>query len=93
MYGLNHDFGSGRMRLVRYAYENPRLYDAIRSIATSGHGEPWLSAVWEAQAILSNDAVVIPICGYRFYAAMKAGLEGYQWYPDNRLGLYSLAWN
>jgi len=49
-------------------------------------------AVERTQRILNHDAVVIPICGYRYYVAMQAGLEGYRWYPDNRLGLYGLAW-
>lgn len=93
MYGLNHDFGQGRMRLVRYAYDNPDLYEAIRGIAGAGHGTLWRNAVRRAQGMLNHDAVVIPICGYRYYAAMKAGLEGYRWYPDNRLGLYGLAWS
>ncbi|GIW07118.1 MAG: hypothetical protein KatS3mg060_1923 [Dehalococcoidia bacterium] len=79
IYAIMHDFGPGRMRLVRYAYDNPALYDALRGIAEAGEG--WEEAVRRAQAILNADAAVIPICWSRFYVAHHRDLEGYRWYP------------
>jgi ABC-type transport system substrate-binding protein len=90
IYTIMHDFGPGRMRLVRYAYDNPALSDALRAIAEAG--ERWGEAVREAQAILNADAAVIPICWSRFYVAHHRDLAGYHWYPDNRLRLYDLQW-
>ncbi|MCS6921480.1 MAG: ABC transporter substrate-binding protein [Elioraea sp.] len=90
IYTLMHDFGPGRMRLVRYAYDNPALFDALRAIAEAG--ERWEDAVRQAQAILNADAAVIPICWSRFYVAHHRDLTGYRWYPDNRLRFFDLQW-
>lgn len=90
IYTLMHDFGPGRMRLVRYAYDNPALTAALRAIASAG--ERWDETVRRAQAILNADAAVIPIGWSRFYVAHHRDLVGYRWYPDNRLRFFDLQW-
>ncbi|MFN8534133.1 MAG: ABC transporter substrate-binding protein [Dehalococcoidia bacterium] len=90
IYTIMHDFGPGRMRLIRFAYDNPDLNAALRAIADAG--DDWERSVRRAQAILNADAAVIPICWSRFYVAHKKDLEGYRWYPDNRIRLYDLRW-
>lgn len=91
-YALFHDYAPGRMRLLRYAYENPEFYDALAKISTAGHGAPWLDAVHRTQRIIAADAVVIPICGSRYYVAHRDSLDGYRWYPDNTLSFFDLRW-
>ncbi|GIW09419.1 MAG: hypothetical protein KatS3mg061_0476 [Dehalococcoidia bacterium] len=90
IYTLMHDFGPGRMRLVRYAYDGQELATALRAIAAAG--DDWEREARRAQAILNADAVVIPLCWSHFYVAYHRDLTGYRWYPDNRIRLADLAW-
>lgn len=90
LYVIVHDFGPGRMRLVRYAYDNPGLTAALDAVMDAGDG--WDQEVRRAQAILNADAAVVPICWSRFYVAHHRDLEGYRWYPDNRIRVYDLKW-
>jgi ABC-type transport system substrate-binding protein len=92
MYALFHDYAPGRMRLTKYVYDNPEFYDALRAIPTAGHGAPWLAAVHRAQRVLAADAVVLPICGSRYYVAHRDTVDGYRWYPDNTLSFFDLHW-
>jgi hypothetical protein len=80
------------MRLTKFVYENEALYEATAAIARAGHGAPWTAAVREAQRILNEDAVAIPICRYLFFVAHHKDLEGYLWYPDNCLSFVDMRW-
>lgn len=91
-YSLYHDFSPGRMRLVRFAYENPLFYDALRGIAEAGSQEKWEASAHKAQSILNHDVAFVPICAPYFYSAHSPELTGYHWYPDNCLPFYDLAW-
>ena len=92
LYTFYHDFGPGRMRLFPLRFENEEFYEALRAIAAAGHGAPWTAAVRRAQAILNADAVAIPMCGQRFFVGLRRELEGYIWYPDNRLPFAAMRW-
>ncbi len=92
LYTFYHDFGPGRMRLFPLRYENEEFYAALREIPTAGHGAAWISAVNRAQQILNADAVAIPVCGQRFFVGLRSELEGYAWYPDNRMPFAELRW-
>ncbi len=91
-YAYIHDWGPGRMRLFPFHYENEEFFDALRAIPEAGHGRPWEEAVRRAQRIHNADAVLIPLCDHRYYVAHVGELEGYRWYPDNRLPFAEMQW-
>lgn len=91
-YALYHDYSPGRMRLVRFTYDNPVFYEALRGIAEAGSTEKWEAATAKAQSILNYDAAFVPICAPYYYVAHNAELTGCGWYPDNRLPFYDMAW-
>ncbi len=53
---------------------------------------PGIEAVHRDQRILAADAVMLPICGSRYYVAHRDTLDGYRWYPDNTLTFFDLRW-
>ncbi len=91
-YAYVHDWGPGRMRLFPFHYENQEFFDALRTIPEAGHGRPWEEAVRLTQRIHNADAVLIPLCDHRYYVAYVSELEGYRWYPDNRLPFAEMSW-
>ncbi len=91
-YAYIHDWGPGRMRLFPFHYENEEFFEALRAIPETGHGRPWEEAVRRAQRLHNADAVLIPLCDIRFYVAHVGELEGYRWYPDNRLPFAEMRW-
>lgn len=91
-YAYIHDWGPGRMRLFPFHYENQEFFGALRDIAEAGHGRPWEEAVRRAQRLHNADAVLIPLCDIRYYVAHVGDLEGYRWYPDNRLPFAEMRW-
>ena len=68
------------------------FFEALRAIPEAGHGRPWEEAVQRAQRLHNADAVLIPLCDIRFYVAHVGELEGYRWYPDNRLPFAEMRW-
>ena len=92
LYAYFHDWGPGRMRLFPFRYENEEFYEALRAIPEAGHGAAWDEAVRRVQRLHNADAVMIPLCGQRYYAAHVRELEGYTWLPDNRLPFGRMRW-
>jgi ABC-type transport system substrate-binding protein len=93
LYAYFHDWGPGRMRLFPFRYENEEFYEALRAIPEAGHGEAWEAAVQNVQQLHNADAVMIPLCGQRYYAAHVRELKGYVWLPDNRLPFVRMRWS
>lgn len=91
-YAYVHDWGPGRMRLFPFHYENEEFFAALRHLVEAGHGRPWEEAARRLQRLHNADAVLIPLCDIRFYVAHVSELEGYRWYPDNRLPFAEMRW-
>ncbi len=92
LYAYYHDWGPGRMRLFPFRYDNEEFFKALRAIPEAGHGARWEDAVRRVQRLHNADAVMIPLCGQRYYVAHDRELEGYCWLPENRLPFARMRW-